>query len=205
VGDLPASCPSFDSRVFWEPVEPLFGPYFYGNKLHLCDTDAERAVFLDSDTVVLRPLQDLWRFRPQALLARPGAAMAMPNWNRETWRGLCETIGARPVPMFNAGLLVFQGNSHRKLKRTWETLLLRFLSGDFPHPNPDKRMFEQWSLALAVAHDQITFAELDSKSHAFGWLRESQVDATVFHFGNRLFRELHQSAISKRSKNQSSS
>jgi len=93
--------------------------------------------------------------------------------------------------MFNAGVLLFQGAAHSQLKVSWRTALQRFLSGDLPAPWPAKRMSEQWALSLAIAQEGLTFAELGSKVHAFGWQKEPSEGATVFHYGNHLFSQLN--------------
>jgi hypothetical protein len=179
-----------DPRIRIEPVAPLFGRYFYGNKLHLCDTPASRVIFLDADTLVQRSLGTLWQNRSVDFLARRGTAMAAANWNRAVWRNMFIGTGKEEVPMFNAGVLVFQGGSHHRIKHTWHSLMTRFLAGALPMPNPDKRMYEQWALAMAVAQDGISFAELGPEEHAFRWQNEHSERATIFHFGNRFFRSL---------------
>ena len=179
-----------DPRVSFEHVEPLFGEYFHGNKLYLCDTHAERVVFLDADTVVLRPLERIWERREESFLARRGTAMRSAKWDAAVWRGLLRTVGGQRVPMFNAGVLVFQNGSHRQLKNAWNQILLRFLVGELPPPVPDKRMLEQWALAMAVAQEGISYVELGRRAHAFAWQKESPDNAIVFHYGDRLFRRL---------------
>lgn len=177
-----------DPRIHVVSVPPLFGSYFYGNKLHLCDTPARRVLFLDADTLVLRPIGSLWQGRTEGLLARRGTAMATSNWNRAVWRNLFFSCGTQEVPMFNAGVLVFQGGTHHRLKSAWSSLLTRFLAGALPMPNPDKRMYEQWALAMAVAQERIPFDELGIEDHAFAWQGEKPDKATIFHIGNRLIR-----------------
>jgi hypothetical protein len=190
VGRPPGHWRFADSRIRVETVAPLFGRYFYGNKLHLCDTPARRVVFLDADTLVLRSLGTLWKNRGASFLARRGSAMARSTWNQPVWHELFAGAGTKEIPMFNAGVLVFQGGSHARLKGRWKALLLRFLAGDLPAPYHDRRMMEQWSLALAVAQEGISFGELGPESHAFGWQADSAVGATVFHYGHRHFDEL---------------
>jgi len=176
------------------PSPPLFGPYFYGNKLYLCDTPAQRVIFLDADTLVLRPIGALWQDRPHDFLARRGTAMATSNWNRAVWRNLFFSSGTTELPMFNAGVLVFQRGAHRRIKHCWSNLLTRFLTGALPMPNPDKRMYEQWALAMALSQKQISFEELGLEDHAFGWQNESPHKTTIFHSGSRLSCNLGQVA-----------
>jgi hypothetical protein len=173
-----------DPRISLKMVGPLFGDYFHGNKLYLCETSAARLIFLDADTVVLRSLDLLWQGSTADFLARPGSAMALPAWNHEVWHKLFRKIDRNPIPMFNAGVLVFQNKLHLRLKDSWRALLLGFLNFELPWPYPDGRMFEQWSLAMAIAQVGVPFAKLDSKGHAFGWCMEPADEAVVFHSGS---------------------
>jgi hypothetical protein len=173
-----------DPRISLKTVGPLFGDYFYGNKLYLCETSATTLIFLDADTVVLRPLDLLWQGLKADFLARPGSTMVLPTWNHGVWSNLFQNIDRSPIPMFNSGVLVFQNAVHLRLKDSWRALLLRFLNFGLPWPYPDGRLFEQWSLAMAIAQVGVPFAKLDSKGHAFGWCMESADEAVVFHSGS---------------------
>ncbi len=189
-----------DERIAVEVVEPLFGEHFFGNKLHLCDTAADRVVFLDADTVVLQPLDRIWANRTEHFLARPerpvmrhlsglcSASCTCGTWNPKVWQQLFETIKAEEVPMFNAGLLIFQHSSHLRIRYSWKTLLHRFYRRALPFPSRDERMLEQWSLAMAIASEKFSFAELGPETHAFGWLGNDGAGCTVFHFGDHLWR-----------------
>jgi hypothetical protein len=173
-----------DRRVSVEVLNPLFGEYFYGNKLYLCETVARTVVFLDADTVVLGPLEMLWRGVNADFFARPGSSMTLPAWKREVWHNLFREIDRDPIPMFNTGVLVFKNGAHLRVRASWRASLLRFLDAELPWPYPDGRQFEQWSLAMALAQEQIPFAELRSKDHAFGWCMEPVEGTVVFHYGN---------------------
>jgi hypothetical protein len=52
-------------------------------------------------------------------------------------------------------------------------------------------MAEQLAISVAVAPEGLSFAELGSKAHAFGWQKEPSEGATVFHYGNHPFSQLH--------------
>lgn len=184
VGRRPARWCFIDPRISVEMVGPLFGNYFFGNKLYLCETSARVVIFLDADTIVLRPLEVLWQGENADFLARPGSSMLLPAWDREVWQNLFQEIDRDSVPMFNAGVLVFQNQAHLRLRESWSASLQRFLSGELPWPYPDGRMFEQWSLSMAIAQQGIPFAELGPREHAFGWCMEPADGAVVFHYGN---------------------
>jgi hypothetical protein len=191
VGLQPGRWRFTDSRISVQTVPPLFGKYFFGNKLHLCDTPARRVIFLDSDTLVLRPLEHLWKDRAEHVLGRRGTAMSWAKWDHTVWRALFTAGGFDEVPMFNAGVLLFQSGAHRRVKNSWYIALERFLSGGLPAPWPSKRISEQCALSVAIAHEGLSFGELSPKAHAFGWQKESREGATVFHYGNHLYTQLH--------------
>jgi hypothetical protein len=90
--------------------------------------------------------------------------------------------------MFNAGVLVFQNYSHVRIQHSWRALLLRFLRRALPFPSNDSRMLEQWSLAMAIAYDHLSYAELGADAHAFAWLDDDRSRCIVLHYGNHLWR-----------------
>jgi hypothetical protein len=200
VGTPPPHWRFVDERVILERVEPLFGEYFFGNKLHLCDSEAGRVVFLDADTVVLRPLNSIWENRTEQFLARPERPVSLHpwgicrpdctcgSWKPKVWRQLFEIIQVEEIPLFNAGLLIFQRSSHVQIRDSWSALLRSFLRRALPFPSRDTRMLEQWSLAMAVANERLSFAELGPETHAFGWMEEDATKCAVFHFGHYFWR-----------------
>ena len=114
--------------------------------------------------------------------------MSLPMWNAATWGNLFDKIGSKPAPMFNSLVLVFRDMAQFSIRASWRDLLKRFLSGEVPWPYPDGRLFEQWSLAMAIAKEAISYGELGPKEHAFGWCTDSADGATIFHYGNCVLR-----------------
>src|SRR5579859_5278176 len=157
VGQVPPHWQFSDSRVVVKQVPPLFSGYFQGNKIYLCTRMASRVVFLDTDTVILRPLDLLWKERDADLLARVGVAYECPRWDSRVWQETFRRVGASHVPMFNAGVLVFQNHAHRRIYADWLRSVRDYLAGELLPPlrthatltdkNP---LTEQWGLALAV-------------------------------------------------------
>src|SRR5262249_28073697 len=85
VGEPPAHWCFDDPRIEVREVAPLFGRYFHGNKVRICELDAERVLFLDTDTLVRGPLASLWQKSSHDFRGRPAQANHSPRWRPEVW------------------------------------------------------------------------------------------------------------------------
>jgi Methyltransferase domain len=188
VGRRPPNWQFADSRIIVEEVPTLFNDYFYANKVYLCSRSASRVVFLDTDTLILRPLDLLWEGRDADFLARVGTAYNGPDWAQEVWEATLHRVGASEVPMFNAGVLVFQNGSHRCIENAWSNYIAQYLAGEISSPYNDSRMPEQWGLALAVGSKKLSYSLLNCLDHGYAWSDELDFEfPVVFHTGNDLF------------------
>jgi SAM-dependent methyltransferase len=187
VGALPRRLKFRDPRIIVKEAPALFGGYFYGNKIHLCTRLAPRVVFLDTDTLVLRPIDKIWENKDVDLLARPGAAWNYGDWNSAVWSSTFRRVGASEIPMFNAGCLVFQNQSHRRVQQHWSNYISEYLAGELDPPLKEARIPEQLALALAVASAKLRYSECSAAEHAYGWNGDSHRGAIVFHTGNKHF------------------
>jgi SAM-dependent methyltransferase len=182
IGDRPPPCFG-DPRIAVIPSPPLFGDYFFGNKVYLCTRRAARVVFLDTDTFVLRPLDLLWEGERADFLARVGTSYGEAGWDRAAWDLALAAAGGAETPMYNCGLLVFQNQAHRRIREDWEKQIWRYLRAELPRPWPDERMPEQWALAFALAAGTVSQAALGPGQHAFGWAGDPWSRAVVLHTG----------------------
>lgn len=187
VGQMPPHWQFSDSRIVVKQVPPLFDEYFYGNKIYLCTRMASRVIFLDTDTVILRPLDLLWHGRDADLLARIGGAYGLSDWDSQLWRDTFRRVGASEVPMFNAGVLVFQNHAHHRIHADWLGCVTRYLAGELLPPFRDPRMAEQWALALAVGLANLRYTLLEPFEHSYAWRGDPHSEAVVFHTGSALF------------------
>jgi SAM-dependent methyltransferase len=190
-GQIPTTLEDLPDSVTVKAIDPLLGDYFYGNKLFVCESQYGRAIFLDADTLVLKPLQRLYEGTSADLLARPGSASALPGWDEQSWQSTFRKLRlGPPVPMLNAGVLVFQNGAHARIQPHWADYIEQYRQGNLPHPSNDLRMFEQWSLSLAVSKSGLEVMTLSENEHAFGWRADCADEAVVFHTGGRLFDRL---------------
>jgi hypothetical protein len=182
-GDIGAGLEPYGPKVVVAPVEPLFGEFSYANVLYACSSEAPRVVYLDVDTIVLKPLNELWAGKDADVLARVGTAFELRKWRHDIWEETFRRHGSDPVPMFNTGLVVFQHRSQRKLRELWERFTWAYLRGEETAPWNDWRIPQQFALSLAVGVSDVDYSLLGPREHAFGWTNESYEDAVVFHTG----------------------
>jgi hypothetical protein len=145
----------------------------YGEKINLCNIDAENVVFLDCDTIVGNNIWDVlegefdFKARPEVYFTEE---------EDKDWYELFEERDEEPHSwMPNAGFLIFKNGFHKEIKEKWTKYTkqdLDFQIGKVQHD-------EQYALALAVSGENIE--KMDEKDHVFEYKDEKTADAYVYH------------------------
>jgi hypothetical protein len=189
VGTRPEHWSFADPRIVVREVEPIDPGYFLLNKVRACESDAERVVYLDTDTLVLRPLDDLVE-RDEDLTARVVSYVATPEWSADAWaRTLRDVAGAEPGPYFNSGFFVLRGGAQHALGPAWR----RIATGGHtrtlfdPVPLHGKGFEEQLAMSIAAAAEGLRCGEMDPTDHAYAWADDPWRGARVFHTGGHAF------------------
>lgn len=178
-------------KVNVREVRPVFDRYVYGNKVLLCELPEEdRVVFLDTDTIVRAPLDEVWQGDGADFLARPALACTLPEWREDIWRATFSAMRASRLPMYNAGFLVFQRGAHRRIRAAWVEGIRAYLARRFALPFPDVRTPEQLALSLAVSRCGLEVGELTPRQHVFGWEKGADLTGALVHTGNSGFEGL---------------
>ena len=189
VGKKPNSWKFNDSRIIIDEVNSLDDNYFLLNKTYISESQAERVVFLDADTLILSPLQQVWEGINADFIARIASQYQSSKWNHIEWNNLLSRINALEVPYFNSGFCVFQNGSHKALSNFWKELTEKGLKKDLFDPSEihGSRFAEQIALSLAVGSANLSHQAMKHKQHAFGWQLESYDDAVVYHTSSKIF------------------
>lgn len=85
-------------------IEPAASANFLQNKLRVADIESERLVFIDANTLILRPLHCMWKNEPAHFLARP--AMRFRDESDASWASMPEELHLPYSPYFNSGYFV---------------------------------------------------------------------------------------------------
>jgi hypothetical protein len=192
VGARPASWTFVDPRILVESVPTVDDESFLMNKTYLCTRAAERVIFLDTDTLVLRPLDTVWRGIEADVLGRVALRCEGPQWDDELWREALAEVGSGSSPYLNSGFLVFQNGSHRALREPWIDIERRLGNGELPSSARlhGRRYREQLALSLAIGSMDLSCHELSAEEHRYGFAREPHEDAVVYHTGGPGFLDL---------------
>ncbi|NIT60073.1 MAG: hypothetical protein GWN00_28800 [Aliifodinibius sp.] len=183
VGKRPRSWNFLDSRILVEEVTPLAEGYFLINKAYACQRPdkVDRVVFLDADTMVLKPLDTLYKNVSEDFIARVAGQFQNKEWNQKKWTEALRIVnGDDTAPYFNSGVIIFQNGTHRRVGHSWLDFTRRNLDGGLMKLR-SKRFAEQLSLSLAVGAAGLSYHMLDRTGHAYGWRNEPYRDAVVFH------------------------
>ena len=151
----------------------------YGEKCHLCDVSSSTVVFLDADTIVRKDLFPLLEgdFDFSARKHFPTKESATGWIDEKLWLEIFRDIGKEPVPMPNAGFMIFKNFFHHRIKEEW----LKYVN-DANLPNACLHSYnpkEQTAIALALSGKKIRW--LTAKEHAYSWLGEGNIDTYVVH------------------------
>lgn len=189
VGRKPPHWEVVDPRISFREVDPVMDDYFVSNKLWVCESDADRVIFLDADTLVLRSIDDLWADTDADFIGRPASQYRSDSWDEGYWREVVERLGGSSVPYFNAGFLVFQNRAQRKVAPLWREFLKGGASGELFDPNRLHKSInlEQLALSLAVGASGGSFEEMGPEDHGYGWRRDPWRGARVYHTGHNKF------------------
>jgi len=169
-----------DSRIEVEEVEPLIDGYFLINKVYMCDSRADRVIFLDADTMVLKSLDSLYRNVDSDFIGRVAGQCQNQNWDQEKWVKALGVVNADETPYFNSGLIIFQNGAQQRISSLWLDFTRKNLAGELMDLK-SPRFAEQVSLSLAVGAARLSCHLLDRTEHAYGWRKEPYSDAVVFH------------------------
>ena len=169
-----------DSRIVVEEVEPLSDDYFLINKVYMCQSRADRVIFLDADTMVLKSLDSLYRNVDSDFIGRVAGQCQNKNWDQEKWVEGLGLVNADETPYFNSGLVIFQNRAQQRIGSLWLDFTRKNLAGELMDLK-SPRFAEQFSLSLAVGAARLSCHLLDRTEHAYGWRNEPYSDAAVFH------------------------
>ncbi len=179
-----------DPRISLQVLPDLDREYFLFNKLRMTESSADRLIFLDADTLVLRPIEKVFKYSRADFLGRFTPPYTRPTWNNQGWLAACAAVKAeRPAPYFNCGFVVFQNGAQHKVGAVWPSIMASgrnksLYDPSTLHVNPhyhDQRYLDQISLSLAVAAAGLSWREMKPRDHSYAWNNDPWKSATVYH------------------------
>jgi hypothetical protein len=187
VGERPSSWRFTDDRIQVVEVPPLHSTDFLINKTYAVQSKADRVIFLDADTLVLRPLDQIWKNRDTDVIGRIETEFNR-RWKHETWHRVLAEVGASPeTPYFNTGFFILQNGSQRRIAERWEAYARGGITGTLFNPlalgHIDVRFAEQVAFSMALGASDLSYDVLSPTDHSYGWAFEPHRETTVYHTG----------------------
>ena len=151
----------------------------FGEKCCLCNVSSSTVVFLDADVIVRKDLTHLLEgdFDFSARKHFPTRKSTIGCIDEGKWSEIFRSMSKEPIPMPNAGLMIFKNFCHHSIKEEW----LRHVNDPYL-PNAcrsDYNPKEQTAIALALSGKKIRW--LTANEHAYSWLGEVNTDTYVIH------------------------
>lgn len=170
-----------DPRIEIKLVPDIGKGYWYLNKTHICNSDADRLIFLDTDTMILQPLDQVYEGQQADMLSRAEPGTYRKTWKQDKWEALFTYLGAKPSPYYTCGFMIFQNGAHRRMGDTWKTLAQRIIRGELPIKKT--RFAEQQAFSLAIGVEGLTHASMEDRHHAYAMNGEPHANSVVYHLG----------------------
>lgn len=146
--------------------------FFLANKTQITSIDADRLVFLDADTAVLRPLEHVWKNCDSDIIARVDEAYEREDFPNRLWNDALALVGAPAGPYLNSGFIVFQNRAHKKIGDTWKKVCSTFrkqYEPDRQYPGLTSRFAEQMAFGASVAKTGLSHRLMSPEEHAYAW------------------------------------
>lgn len=163
---------------------------WFFNKIHICNVDANRVVYLDADTVVLSPLDRLFDNMSGDIGGRRATQSTLTSWDKELWKNCLEGYDSSTTfPYLCAGVLLFDNGSHRNIKVSWPGIAYDICinaNDEEPPIYNSRKYYEQAALSIASAAEGLKPHLFSSKQISHGWEGDSY-ESTVYHTGNGQF------------------
>ena len=174
-----------DPRVSIRRVPDIGNGYWGANKIHLCDSPADRLVYLDTDVAILRPIDQLWEGCDEDLIARIADVHYTKYWYPEKWKAALTAAGADDYPFYSPGFMIFQNGSHRRLGETWLRVTQDILANKLPLPA--NRLAEMYAFSIAASLEHLSHSAMADYGHRYAMIGETHDDAVVHHLGTPAF------------------
>ena len=141
----------------------------YGEKINLCNLDAENVVFLDCDTVVGN---DIWE------LIEGDFEFSARFEHFDEWEELFEKHNEDYIEgMPNAGFLIFKDGMHKQIQDKW----VHYVQKDLDFQIGKLRHDEQYALALAVSAADADIRRMNKEDHVLEYREEKIPNGYVYH------------------------
>jgi len=184
VGTAPKSWKKItDKRIHVVEVDDIGIGFWMINKAHFCASEEEEIVFIDTDTLVLKPLNSIGSGVKGDIIGRTTSHYEQASWPKQAWQEYLDKYGASTYfPYLNTGLLGFRNSAHQRLAEPWKKIT-RELLVDENFPFGPRHHANQLAFSLAAGKLGISYGLLCANEHAYGWEDAPFDDSFVYHTG----------------------
>lgn len=201
IGSPPTYWRFKNNRISVVQMPKLRDDYFLINKIYALKSDADRLIYLDTDTIILKSIDTVYQDKTNDFIGRPDSLLISKNNSSQKWEYILKKEQLGYVPYFNSGFYIFQNKAHKSLFQPWGEIVSKIFEDNFtayhlhgipPHPKEMSLHFcEQIALSITVGKFSLSYACMENHEHAFGWTNDPDCNATVYHTGRASYRHMH--------------
>jgi hypothetical protein len=177
---------TFDTdRILIDNVEEIGSGFWMMNKTHIHRSNADVVIFLDTDTVVLNPIDEIYKNCDSDLIAREAPSVQTKYFYPEKWKNTLEYYGCYGYPYLSSGFIIFQNNSHKKVKDEWVEVTKKLLDGR--GVNQVTRHSNQHAFSISACLNNLSLSMMEDHHHSYAMLGEDYEESIVHHLGTPNF------------------
>jgi hypothetical protein len=166
-------------------VKDIGGGFWMMNKTHVHKSEAETVIFLDTDTVVLKPIDEIYKNCNSDIMAREAPSVKTSYFYPEKWKDTLKYYGCSGYPYLSSGFVVFQNNSHKKIRKEWVKVTKRLLNGE--GVNQVTRHSNQHAFSISACLNNLSLSMMEDNHHSYAMLGENYENSIVHHLGTPNF------------------
>jgi hypothetical protein len=163
--------------------------FFLANKTQITSIDADRLVFLDADTAVLRPLEHVWENCDSDVIARVDNTYEKEDFPTNRWNDALSLVDAPEGPYLSSGFIVFQNAAQEKIGNAWRKICSTYRKQYKPKQQSSpltRRFAEQMAFGASVFQADLSYKLMSPEEHAYAWTLQfdelgNEVHPIVYH------------------------
>jgi hypothetical protein len=172
-------------RIVVDTVSGIGDGFWMLNKTHLAKSDADIIIFLDTDTIVLNPIDGIYSDSESDLIARKAPSVQTQYFYPEQWKNTLNHYGCGGYPYLSSGFIIFQNNSHKRIRDKWIEVTKRLLEGE--GVNKVTRHANQQAFSISACIENLSLSLMKKYHHSYAMIGENYNGSVVHHLGTPNF------------------
>lgn len=172
-------------RIVIDNTKDIGEGFWMLNKTQLGRSDADVVIFLDTDTVILNPIDEIYSGCDSDIIARKAPSVQTKYFYPEKWKKTLNYYGCDNYPYLSSGFVIFQNNSQKRINKKWIKITNRLLNGE--GVNKVTRHANQQAFSISACIQDLSVSLMEEHHHSYAMIGEDYKGSVVHHLGTPNF------------------